>query len=54
MEQKQTINCTVKSCEYQNDATKTCTLKAVQIAPMPNCNSKESDESMCASYKCIE
>ncbi len=51
MEKSQKINCTVKSCEYQNDKTKTCTLQSIQIAPVAHTNTKIADESMCASYK---
>ena len=54
MEKNQKINCTVKSCEYQNDQTKTCSLQSIQVAPVAHTNTKTADESMCASYKCCE
>lgn len=54
MEDKQTINCTVESCVYQNGETKRCTLQSIQIVPTENCDTCSIDESMCGSYEYTE
>lgn len=53
MEKNQRINCTVASCKYNNKEKGKCTLEAIQVEPIQGCNTKEPDESMCASYKYI-
>lgn len=52
MEENQTINCTVKSCVYQDNNTQKCKLQSVQIMPKKSCSTKKADESMCGSYEC--
>lgn len=52
MEHKQKINCTVKTCEYNNCQNNECTLKQIIVTPTQGCNTKQPDESMCSSYKC--
>lgn len=52
MEKTQEINCTVKSCVYQDENTKRCTLKAINVVPTQDNNSKTIDESTCGSYEC--
>lgn len=54
MEQKQTINCTVESCVYQDGTTKKCTLQSIQVVPTENCDTCKTDESMCGSYEYSE
>ena len=52
MDYKQKINCTVKSCVYNNDNEDACSLKQILVAPCQNCSTgKASDESMCGSYE---
>lgn len=50
-EKNQQIHCTVGSCMYNNCETKKCLLEAINVAPMQGNNSKQADESMCASYQ---
>lgn len=51
MEANQKINCTVKSCKYNNQQKEKCTLEAIHVAPIKNMNTEAADKSMCASYK---
>lgn len=51
MNENQKINCTVKSCVYQDENTKRCKLQAINVVPASDCNTKSIDESMCGSYK---
>ena len=51
MEEKQKINCTVESCQYNNLENHKCTLKEIMVTPIIGCETKEPDESMCSSYK---
>lgn len=53
MEKNQTINCTVASCKYNNNEKEKCMLESIQVEPIQNCNTKQPDESMCASYKSV-
>ena len=53
MNKKQIINCTVGSCEYNNDKTNMCGLEDIIVRPCKNCNNgNPEDESMCGSYRC--
>ena len=56
MDKKQTINCSVGSCEYNNCDNQMCELKEIVIEPCSNCkNGDPEDESMCGSYiKCTK
>ena len=54
MEENQTINCTVESCAYQDGTTKRCTLQAIKVIPTENCDTCETDESMCGNYEYAE
>lgn len=52
MEKKQIINCTVGSCEYNNQKTQKCELADIIVTPCKDCsNGKPEDESMCGSYR---
>lgn len=51
MENNQKINCTVKSCKYNEYGTQGCSLKQIIVTPMPNVDTENPDESMCSSYK---
>jgi hypothetical protein len=51
MEKNQKINCSVSSCKYNNSKDRMCILEAIQVAPTSGNQSKNSDESMCTSYK---
>ena len=53
MEGKQNINCTVSSCKYNNREKEKCNLQSIQVEPIEAKDTKEPDESMCASYKNI-
>ena len=48
---KQIINCTVESCKYNNSDVQMCELKQIVVSPLPNCDTKKCDESMCSSYE---
>lgn len=51
MQEKQKINCTVGSCEYNDWQTHMCNLKQIVVTPNGNVHSTNPDESMCSSYK---
>ena len=51
MDGKQKINCTVRSCKYNNLDNRECTLNKIMVTPMKDCNTKKADESMCSSYE---
>ena len=51
MEKNQKINCTVESCVYQDTQTQRCTLNAIDVVPVTNCGTGNTDESMCGSYE---
>ena len=51
MEGNQKIHCTVETCKYKSETGNLCTLKAIQVTPKNNCNTKKPDESMCSSYE---
>ena len=50
-DKKQIINCTVESCKYNNTDTQMCKLKQIVVSPLPDCDTKKCDESMCSSYE---
>ena len=54
MDEKQTINCTVGSCKYNDAKKQLCELKQIVVTPMEGCDTKTPDESMCSSYKNIK
>lgn len=52
MDGKQLINCTVHSCEYNNQKTEKCELADIIVMPCKSCNNgNPKDESMCGSYR---
>ena len=51
MDKQQKINCTVESCAYQDAQTKRCTLQAINVVPVDDCESGKTDESMCGRYE---
>lgn len=51
MDEKQKINCTVESCKYNNCNKQLCELKQIVVSPIPDCDTKHCDESMCSSYE---
>lgn len=51
MENGQKINCTVNTCQYNNTEKGKCTLEAIEVKPVQNKESKNPDDSMCASYQ---
>ena len=51
MEKNQKINCTVTSCKYNDEAKQECELEQIIVTPIVGCNTKQSDESMCSSYR---
>jgi len=51
MNSNQKINCTVQSCRYNNNNSKMCELKQIEVKACPGCSSGTAqDESMCGSY----
>ncbi len=54
MEKNQKINCTVSSCKYNNTEHASCILDAIHVSPSVGCDTKNTDESMCASYENLE
>ena len=50
-ENKQKIDCSVYSCQYNKHDEQECSLKKIMVAPVSNIDTTEPDESMCASYK---
>ena len=51
MDNNQKINCTVTSCEYNNEQRQECNLHSIIVTPKQECDTKNADESMCSSYK---
>ena len=52
-EKNQKINCTVKSCKYNNTNYNLCQLKQIEVKACHGCsNGNTEDESMCGSYSC--
>ena len=51
MEKNQKINCTVTSCKYNQNQEQECSLKQIIVTPKQNCDTCQSDESMCSSYE---
>ena len=51
MQKNQKINCTVTSCKYNDDSCQECKLEQIIVTPIIGCNTKQSDESMCSSYR---
>ena len=51
MDEKQKINCTVESCEYNDTQEHKCELNEIVVEPCIDCDTGEAeDESMCGSY----
>lgn len=48
---KQEINCQVKSCKYHDKENQMCQLQAILVSPVNGKDTKNTDESMCASYE---
>lgn len=48
---KQTINCTVGSCKYQNEENR-CDLSQITVQPYKDIDTGKQDETLCGSYKC--
>ena len=51
MNEKQKINCTVETCKYNDVKGNVCQLKQIMVSPIPDCDTKKCDESMCSSYE---
>lgn len=52
MENNQKINCTVCSCEYNDQNSKRCELHQINVEACKQCsNGLPEDESMCGSYR---
>lgn len=51
MKYDQKINCTVGSCKFNDLQNQKCTLEQIIVEPVKGCNTKNPDESMCASYE---
>lgn len=54
MEKNQEIKCSVTSCKYNNSKDGKCILESIQVEPIMECETKQPDESMCASYEYVE
>lgn len=51
MDKNQKINCTVTSCKHNDGQRQECKLEQIIVTPIIGCNTKQSDESMCSSYR---
>ena len=51
MQKNQKINCTVTSCKYNDEGCQESKLEQIIVTPIVGCNTKQSDESMCSSYR---
>ena len=51
MNNKQKINCTVKSCKYNNHDNELCELNSIIVTPKTNVHTGRPDESKCSSYE---
>ncbi len=51
MHNNQKINCTVKSCIYNNSQNGLCNLKSIKVTPKTNVSTGKPDESLCSSYE---
>lgn len=51
MDRDQRINCTVSTCKYNNHQGQECNLKEIVVEPVLDCETTETDESMCGSYE---
>lgn len=51
MHNNQKINCTVKSCRYNNQTKETCELQSIIVTPKKNVDTANPDESKCSSYE---
>ncbi len=51
MNNNQKINCTVKSCKYNNHINEICELNSIIVTPKTNVNSGKPNESKCSSYE---
>ena len=51
---KQKINCTVKSCKFNDGNSKECSLRQITVTPVKDVYSEMPDESMCSSYENYE
>ena len=51
MEKNQKINCTVTSCKYNDERCQECKLEQIIVTPIVECNTQQSDESICSSYR---
>lgn len=54
MEKNQKINCTVTSCEFNEEGKNECNLEQITVRPYPDCDTETPDESVCGSYKCCK
>ena len=51
MDKNQKINCTVRSCKYNNSEKELCNLSQINVEPIDDCDTCECDESRCGSYE---
>lgn len=51
MRKNQRINCTVRSCKYNDRQEQECNLEQIIVEPVAGCDTKKPDESMCSSYE---
>ena len=51
MQDNQKINCTVDTCEYNDTDDGECTLKAIDVSPVPDSDTHTPDDSKCGSFK---
>lgn len=50
-EDKQKINCSVSSCQYNDTDGEECVLQAIKVEPVPGMETEGTDESTCGSYE---
>jgi hypothetical protein len=51
MDKNQKINCTVRSCKFNNIDKEQCKLSQITVEPIDDCDTCECDESMCGNYE---
>jgi len=52
MSEKQTINCSVCDCAYNDEENKECSLKSITIEPSTEEKAELPEDSLCGSFEC--
>ena len=51
MEKNQRINCTVRTCKFNDGQRQECQLEQIIVTPVQDTHTENPDESMCSSYE---